>query len=204
MAPESQPSGASPTAAPLDAADAAPALPIVRRRRRWLAPEVIQTSAMDCGPAALKCLLEGFGVSVSYGRLREACQTSVDGTSVDTLETLARMLGLDAEQVMVPVEHVVAPEGGADGAADGSSGDGGSSGSSGTSDSAGLLPAIAVVRLASGMTHFVVLWRRLGPYLQLMDSGAGTTVGENVAVLAGAARAHAAGGCGGVPGLRVR
>jgi ATP-binding cassette subfamily B protein len=30
---------------------------------------------MDCGPAALKCLLDGFGVSVSYGRLREACQT---------------------------------------------------------------------------------------------------------------------------------
>jgi hypothetical protein len=26
-------------------------------RRRWLAPEVVQTSAMDCGPAALKCLL---------------------------------------------------------------------------------------------------------------------------------------------------
>src|SRR2546426_7751108 len=97
----------------------------MRARSRLLAPEVVQTSAMDCGPAALKCLLEGFGVSVSYGRLREACQTSVDGTSVDTLEAVARMLGLDAEQVMVPVEHVVAP-------------------------AAGLLPAIAVVRLASG------------------------------------------------------
>ena len=55
--------------------------------RRFFAPEVIQTSALDCGPAALKCLLEGFGVSVSYGRLREACQTSVDGTSIDALET---------------------------------------------------------------------------------------------------------------------
>jgi len=52
-----------------------------RRRRALLAPEVVQTSAMDCGPASLKCLLEGFGVPVSYGRLREACQTSVDGTS---------------------------------------------------------------------------------------------------------------------------
>jgi ABC-type bacteriocin/lantibiotic exporter with double-glycine peptidase domain len=45
------------------------------KRRRWLVPEVVQTSAMDCGPAALKCLLEGFGIPVSYGRLREACQT---------------------------------------------------------------------------------------------------------------------------------
>ena len=42
-------------------------------RRRWLAPEVVQTSSMDCGPAALKCLLEGSGIPVSYGRLREAC-----------------------------------------------------------------------------------------------------------------------------------
>src|SRR6188508_663552 len=75
--------------------------------RRLLAPEVVQTSAMDCGPASLKCLLEGFGVPVSYGRLREACQTDVDGTSIDTLEEVARQLDLDAEQVMVPVDHVL-------------------------------------------------------------------------------------------------
>jgi hypothetical protein len=41
-------------------------------KRCILAPEVVQTSAMDCGPAALKCLLEGFGIAVSYGRQREA------------------------------------------------------------------------------------------------------------------------------------
>lgn len=118
------------------------------RRRRLRAPEVIQTSAMDCGPAALKCLLEGLGIPVSYGRLREACQTSVDGTSIDTLETMAQMLGLDAEQVMVPVEHVLAP-------------------------TAELLPAIAVVRTPSGVSHFVVLWRQVGPYVQLMDPARG-------------------------------
>jgi ABC-type bacteriocin/lantibiotic exporter with double-glycine peptidase domain len=117
-------------------------------QRRLLAPEVVQTSAMDCGPAALKCLLEGFGIRVSYGRLREACQTSVDGTSFDTLESVAGMLGLEAEQIMLPPEHVIAPN----------------------SDA---LPAIAVVRLPSGMTHFVVLWRRVGPYLQIMDPARG-------------------------------
>ncbi len=63
------------------------------RRQRWLAPEVVQTSAMDCGPAALKCLLEGFNIPVSYGRLREACQTNVDGTSIDMLEEVANQLG---------------------------------------------------------------------------------------------------------------
>jgi ATP-binding cassette subfamily B protein len=116
--------------------------------RRFLAPEVIQTSAMDCGPAALKCLLEGFGVSVGYGRLREACQTSVDGTSIDTLEALALGLGLDAEQVMMPVDHLLLEE----------------------SDA---LPAIVVVRLPSGLTHFVVVWRVHGSFVQVMDPARG-------------------------------
>jgi ATP-binding cassette subfamily B protein len=117
-------------------------------RRRWLAPEVIQTSAMDCGPAALKCLLEGFGVGVSYGRLREACQTSVDGTSIDTLETLARTLGLDAEQVMMPVDNLLLPESEA-------------------------LPAIVPIRLPTGLTHFVVVWSVHGDFVQVMDPGRG-------------------------------
>ena len=58
-------------------------------------PEVVQTSNMDCGPATLKAVLEGFGVSAHYGRLREACQTDVDGTSIDTLEDVANLLGLE-------------------------------------------------------------------------------------------------------------
>jgi len=103
---------------------------------------------MDCGPASLKCLLEGFGIPVSYGRLREACQTDVDGTSIDTMEEAAVQLGLDAEQIMVPADHVLAPE----------------------SD---VLPAIVVVRLSAGTTHFVVAWRRHGPLVQVMDPGLG-------------------------------
>src|SRR5262249_56041832 len=78
-------------------------------KRRFLAPEVVQTSSMDCGPAALACLLEGFGIRASYGRLREACQTDVDGTSIDTLEEIANQLGLVAEQVMVPSDHIFIP-----------------------------------------------------------------------------------------------
>lgn len=117
-------------------------------RRALLAPEVIQTSAMDCGPAALKCLLAGFAIPVSYGRLREACQTSVDGTSIDTLESLAQTLGLDAEQVMLPVDHLLLPE-------------------------ADALPAIVIVRLPSGLTHFVVVWRVHGPLVQVMDPARG-------------------------------
>ena len=119
-----------------------------RRRPRLLVPEVVQTSAMDCGPAALKCLLEGFGIRVSYGRLREACQTDVDGTSIDTMEEVAEQLGLEAEQVMIPLDHLLLPE-------------------------ANALPALIVVRLPSGVTHFVVAWRLHGPFVQVMDPGTG-------------------------------
>jgi ABC-type bacteriocin/lantibiotic exporter with double-glycine peptidase domain len=118
------------------------------KRRRWLVPEVVQTSAMDCGPAALKCLLEGFGIPVSYGRLREACQTDVDGTSIDTMEEIAVQLGLEAEQIMLPPDYVLLEETNA-------------------------LPAITVVALPTGMTHFVLVWRKHGPLVQGMDSAAG-------------------------------
>jgi ATP-binding cassette subfamily B protein len=120
----------------------------VSARRSFLVPEIVQASAMDCGPAALASLLGGFGLEASYGRLREACQTSVDGTSIDTLEDVARQLGLDAEQVMVPVDHLMLGEG-------------------------SVLPGIVVVRMAHGLTHFVVAWRRHGPLVQVMDPGTG-------------------------------
>ena len=71
--------------------------------KRLIVPEVVQTSAMDCGPACLSSLLQGFDIRVSYERLREACQTDVDGTSIDTLEEVAIQLELEAEQIMVPI-----------------------------------------------------------------------------------------------------
>src|SRR6266542_6698636 len=103
---------------------------------------------MDCGPATLKSLLEGFGISVSYGRLREACQIDLDGTSIDTVERVAAAVGLRAEQVIVPADHVL------------------------MNDSK-CLPAIVVVRGPEGLTHFVVAWRKHGPLVQVMDPATG-------------------------------
>ena len=120
----------------------------MKSRARFIVPEVVQTSNMDCGPAALKCLLGGFGIDVNYGRLREACQTDVDGTSIDTIEEVANQLGLQAEQIMLPADHVLLEE-------------------------ARALPAIAVVVLPNGLTHFVVVWRRHGRWLQVMDPATG-------------------------------
>lgn len=115
---------------------------------RLFVPEVVQTSQMDCGPATLKAMLEGFGIAVSYGRLREACQTNVDGTSINTVEIVARQLGLKAQQVMLPADFLLL-------------------------DEANALPAIAVVRLPTGTPHFVVVWNSIGPFIQVMNPAAG-------------------------------
>lgn len=111
-------------------------------------PEVTQTSAMDCGPAVLASVLSGFGASVSFPRLREACQTDVDGTSIDKLEELAIRFGLDAEQVVLPKDCVFNAAG-------------------------SNLPCIAIVTLPNGLTHFVVVWRERFGFVQIMDPARG-------------------------------
>jgi ABC-type bacteriocin/lantibiotic exporter with double-glycine peptidase domain len=117
-------------------------------RRHFLASEVVQTSSMDCGPASLKCLLEGFGISISYPRLQEACQTDIDGTSINAIEQIAVRLGLEAEQIMIPVDHLLLP-------------------------AARALPALLVTRLPNNMIHFLVAWRRHGHIVQVMDPAKG-------------------------------
>jgi ABC-type bacteriocin/lantibiotic exporter with double-glycine peptidase domain len=116
-------------------------------KRHLFAPEVIQTSSMDCGPASLKSLLEGFGISISYPRLQEACQTDLDGTSINVIERIAVRLGLEAEQIMIPVDHLLLP-------------------------AARSLPALLVTRRQQ-MLHFLVAWRRHGPFVQVMDPAKG-------------------------------
>src|SRR5438552_2798683 len=119
----------------------------VAAKRFLVAPEVVQTSTMDCGPAALKCLLEGFGISVSYPRLQEACQTGVDGTSINVIEQVAVRLGLEAQQIMIPVDHLLL-------------------------SAARALPAVVVTRQSSAL-HFLVAWRCHGPLVQIMDPAKG-------------------------------
>jgi ABC-type bacteriocin/lantibiotic exporter with double-glycine peptidase domain len=116
-------------------------------KRVLVAPEVVQTSTTDCGPAALKCLLEGFGISVSYPRLQEACRTDVDGTSINVIEQIAARLGLEAQQIMIPVDHLLL-------------------------SAARALPAVVVTRQSS-VLHFLVAWRRHGPLVQIMDPAKG-------------------------------
>jgi ATP-binding cassette subfamily B protein len=72
----------------------------------------------------------------------------VDGTSIDQIEDAAILLGLKAEQIMVPVDHLLL-------------------------DATEAFPALIVVRLPMGLTHFVVLWRKCGSWIQVMDPGTG-------------------------------
>ena len=125
-------------------------IPLARPRPQAsrLAPEVVQTSVMDCGPAALQSLARGFGLPVSYGRLREACQTGVDGTSISMMDEIARFIGLDTEEMMLPADHLLVAE-------------------------AHALPAIAVVKSPSGANHFVIVWSVAGPWVQVMDPAEG-------------------------------
>jgi ATP-binding cassette subfamily B protein len=117
-------------------------------RRRFFAAEVNQVSETDCGPATVKCLLQSHGFPVSYGRLRELCRTQVDGSSIDTLRDVLVDSGLEAEQVMMPRDHLQVTE-------------------------AAPFPSIVVVRLPHGDTHFLVVWRRVGPFVQVMDPARG-------------------------------
>jgi ATP-binding cassette subfamily B protein len=127
-------------------------------KRRWLVPEVVQASPQDCGPAVIKCLVEGFGIPISYGRLREACQTEVDGTSIDTIEEVTSQLGLEAQQFIVPADFVLARP-----------------------DVA--LPALTVVARPGSVMNFLVLWRRHGTRVQVMDPSSGRRLVDEAEVV---------------------
>lgn len=118
------------------------------QKPRRIIPEVIQTSATDCGPAAMKSVFAGLGLSIDYRRLREACQTDVDGSSIDKMEDISILLGLEARQMMLPVDHVFLPE-------------------------AKALPAIIITKTPGGRPHFIVIWARVGPLVQVMDPARG-------------------------------
>lgn len=114
----------------------------------FFAPECLQLSSIDCGVAALSTLLAGYGSRVSYERLRELCQTGVDGTSIDSLEDISRHFGVEVIQHVVPSDLVLAVM-------------------------HGRYPLIAIFTRGRGIPHFVTIWRSVGRYLQVMDPQGG-------------------------------
>lgn len=117
-------------------------------RYSFLAPECLQLSSIDCGVAAVSALLSAYGIKASYDDLREACQTGVDGTSIDSLEDLCTTVGVPLVQHVIPTDLVF-------------------------SMMEGRLPLVAVFTGSGGLPHFVTVWRRVGGYFQVMDPASG-------------------------------
>jgi hypothetical protein len=112
-------------------------------------PEVRQRDPFDCGPAGLHSVLEGYGLEVDYEDLVRLCEVDPrEGTSIDKLEAVANQLGLRAEQIMLPSDHVFLP-----------------------GQHRG--PTIAVARQVEGQKHFLVLWRASGELVEVMDPATG-------------------------------
>ncbi len=122
-------------------------------KRRFFVPEAVQTSATDCGPAVLESLLGGFHLPCNPTALRDACRTDVDGTSITAVEETAADLGLDVRQVLLPVDHLLKPNP--------------------ASPTGENLPAVLVVVEPSSETHFIIVWRRVGRFVQIMDPATG-------------------------------
>jgi ATP-binding cassette subfamily B protein len=113
------------------------------------APQVLQRGPRDCGPAALQAVLEGFRIHVEYQALVKLLAVDPrEGASIDTIEAVANRLGVRAEQIMLPLDHLFL---------------------SGTYQ----WPAIIVAKASGGLTHFLVLWRTSGERVQIMDPATG-------------------------------
>ncbi len=137
--------------------------------RRYFVPDVPQTSSLESGLAALKCVLDGYNIPISQRRLQELLQPAVQATTLEKLEQAAKQFGLDTEQRMTPIDHFL------------------------ISDEN--VPAIVVARQSSNhptasaqpsfdfaqdrpnnattQSRFLVVWRRHGDLFQVMDPAIG-------------------------------
>jgi predicted double-glycine peptidase len=106
-------------------------------------PEVRDTGT-GRATAALRAVLQAYGIAFDAATLERECKVDDDGASVDDLEDVAVKYGLEAGSVIAPAEHVLLPE-------------------------AKMLPAIVIVDTADDEEEFVVAWRLDGDRVQVMD-----------------------------------
>jgi hypothetical protein len=126
------PSASAPPAAAASAVQVPPEFPEVKDTGRGRAT------------AALRSILGVHGIAFDAATLERECKVDDDGASIDDIEDVAVKYGLDAAQIVVPVEHVLLPE-------------------------AKLLPAIVIVEGAEENDEFVLAWRLDGERAYVMD-----------------------------------
>ncbi|MEW5983039.1 MAG: ATP-binding cassette domain-containing protein [Acidobacteriota bacterium] len=119
-------------------------------RRRFLAPDVAQESYLECGAAALSCVLQGFDIPFSQQRLQDALQPTLLVTTLDRLGEVGTEFGLEVSLRHAPIDHLFLPQ-------------------------ADNLPAIVVARPREGIigSRFLVAWRAHGASVQVMDPSVG-------------------------------
>jgi ATP-binding cassette subfamily B protein len=116
--------------------------------RRYLIPEVFQTATADGACACLQAILGGFGVSVAPATWQPAVAGSAGAAPIDVIAAAAPRLGIEVLQHTEPLELLA-------------------------QSLTNRLPAIATVNVAADEPRVMVLWRTLGPWVQVMDPVAG-------------------------------
>ncbi|MDE3090407.1 MAG: ATP-binding cassette domain-containing protein [Chloroflexota bacterium] len=126
------------------------AQPNIPRQRHFFAPDIPQNSSLDGGLAALKCVLDGYNFPAAPRQLFGALQIGMEITSLKRMVGVAKKFGLDAELTLTPSDHLLMPL-------------------------ADNLPAIVVGRQLARNPNprFLVIWRRHGPWHQVMEPGTG-------------------------------
>lgn len=122
--------------------------PLHTHSRRFLIPEIISNSEIDSGLVALQALLSGFSLSLPLEPLRAVSQTLGDPALIETLASVAQHFGLITDQMVLPADHVLLAH-------------------------SHILPALTATPSADGSIRFLVLWRRLSDWVQIMDPRVG-------------------------------
>ena len=117
-----------------------------KKNLRILAPYV-QSGMINSGLMALKSLLIGYKIEITDQQLlaasRGGSRTAPTPLSFDTIVQIGEQLGLEAEQLIMPAEHLLFKDN---------------------------MPAVVDIRSARDKPpHFVVVWNRVGPFIQIMD-----------------------------------
>lgn len=123
-------------------------------KRRLLVPDVRAENAAESASAILRALSQGFHLSTADHLIEEQLRQQSSSTTVPdvptvaNLEDLTQKIGLGVAQVQLPVDHLLlrADE---------------------------CLPAIVLLKHAEHTPHLALIWRRHGPFFELLDPLAG-------------------------------
>lgn len=109
-------------------------------------PPEVKDTGKGRATAALRSLLQAYGIPFDAATVEQECKVDEDGASLDDVEEVAEKYGLDASQVILPPEHAFFSS---------------------------MLPAIVVVEEPDESLSFVLAWRRDGERVEIMDPAEG-------------------------------